>query len=169
MKIKSRNEILNDVLLKAKDHPNNWNAVFGKDNHSLSSDSYLYHPNVGLYLLKEYNKNPFVRKGVGGKIARHLDQDIEKNITNLSGEFGIIQGDIHKIALNLNRGVHPNKIIDGAIKGDDLGLKIPVRGKASNSNQIFSTMKETITSSRKKVDEAFEKMAKKDGLYQAYD
>ena len=169
MKIKSRNEILHDVLKKAKDHPNNWNAVFGKDNHTLSSDYYLYHPNVGLYFLKEYNKNPYVRKGVGGKIARHIDQDIEKNITNLSGDFGIIQGDIHKIAFHLNQGIHPQKIIDGALKGDDLGLKIPVRGKASNSDQTFSTINETVTSSRKKVDEAFEKLAKKDGLYQSYD
>lgn len=169
MKIKQRHEILNDIIKDAEQHPKNWKAVFGKDNYQLSSDYYLYHPNVGLYFLKEYNKNPYETKGVGRKIARQVDEDIQKSIKEFSGDFGIIQGDIRKITSHLQKGVHPHKIIDEAIKGNDLGLKIPLRGKASNSNNTFSSLKENLKPDRKKVDQAFEKMAKKEGLYQAYE
>jgi len=169
MKIKSRNETLNDVLKEAKRQPKNWKAIFGKDIHALSSDYYLYHPNVGLYFLKEYQKNVYERKGVGGKIARQVDSDIEKNINNLSDNFGIIQGDLNKIAYNLKQGVHPQKIINGALEGNDLGLQIPIRGKSSDSKETYHNLKENVPSSKKKIDHAFEKLAKKEGLYQSYD
>jgi hypothetical protein len=169
MKIKDRNNILTDIIKDADHHPNNWTAVFGKDYYHLSSDYYLFHPNVGLYLIKEYNKNPYVQRGVGGKIARYVDEDFEKTIKKFSGNFGIIQGDIHKITSHLQKGLHPNRIIEAAIKGKDLGLRIPVQGKASSSNESFSSLKDQYKPSRKKIDSAFQKMAKKDGIYQAYE
>ncbi len=161
--------MLNEVLKEAKSHPKNWKAVFGKDNHALSSDYYLYHPEVGLYFLKEFQKNMYEQKGVGGKIARQVDCDIENNIKNLSGDFGIVQGDIYKIAYNLKRGIHPQKIINSALEGNDLGLKIPIRGKASDSQDTFHNLKENVPTSKKKIDQAFEKLAKKEGLYLFYD
>jgi len=169
MKIKNRNELLSDIIKDAKNHPKNWKAVYGKDTSQLSSDYYLFHPHVGLYFLKEYEKNPYIRKGVGGKIARHVDDDLEKSIIKSSSDFGIIQGDIHKIASNISKGVHPNNIIDAAIKGKDMGLRIPLRGKISHANESYTNIKEQLKPSRKKVDTAFEKMAKKEGLYQSYD
>jgi len=59
VKIKKRNEILNDVIRDGKRHPKNWRAVFGKDKTLLSDDYYLFNPEIGIYLLKEYKKNPF--------------------------------------------------------------------------------------------------------------
>lgn len=169
MKIKNRNEILSDIIKDAEHHPKNWKAVFGKDRCQLSSDYYIFHPHVGLYFLKEYEKNPYVHKGVGGKIARHVDDDLEKSIMKFSSDFGIIQGDIHKIASNISKGIHPNNIINAAIKGKDMGLRIPLRGKISHENESYTSLKENLKPSRKKVDTAFEKMAKKDGLYQSYE
>jgi len=66
VKIKLRNEILNDVIRDGKKYPKEWKAVFGKDKTSLSRDCYIFNPNVGIYLLKEYEKNPFETKGLGG-------------------------------------------------------------------------------------------------------
>ena len=60
MKIKTRNEILNDVIRDGKKHPKDWKAVFGKDNKSLSKDYYIFNPNIGIYLLKEYDKKNLV-------------------------------------------------------------------------------------------------------------
>jgi hypothetical protein len=132
MKIKNRNEVLNDIIRDGKKHPTGWNAVFGRDLKRMSHDYYLFNPDIGIYLLKEYQKNPFQIKGVGGKIARHIDDDIESNITKNMGNFGIIQGDIRKILKNLEKGMHPKKILDAAIKGKkDLGINVPVRGIAS--------------------------------------
>jgi len=169
VKIKPRNDILRDIIQEGKKHPKGWNAAFGKDSSSFSHDCYIFHPNIGIYLLKEYNKNPFEVKGIGSKLARRIDEDIEEQIRKKSGDFGIIQGDIRKILSNINRGIPPEKILTSAIQGDDLGLTIPVRGRASTSETTFHTLKNTFSCQQKKLDTCFEKMVSEDGLYTSYE
>ncbi|MCU0851318.1 MAG: hypothetical protein MUC80_08650 [Candidatus Thermoplasmatota archaeon] len=169
VKIKPRNDILRDIIQEGKKHPKGWNAAFGKDSSSFSHDCYIFHPNIGIYLLKEYNKNPFEVKGIGSKLARRIDEDIEEQIRKKSGDFGIIQGDIRKILSNINRGIPPEKILTSAIQGDDLGLTIPVRGRASTSETTFHTLKNTFSRQQKKLDTCFEKMVSEDGLYTSYE
>jgi hypothetical protein len=170
MKIKSRYEILNDVIRDGKKHPKGWKAIFGKDNKLLSNDYYVFNPEIGIYLLKEYQKNPFEIKGVGSKIARRIDEDIEAQITKHSGDFGIIQGDFKKIYKNLEKGIKPEKIFDAALRGKkDLGLKMPIKGRASSSEDTFSSIKNELKTTQKKIDKRFEKIASDDGLYKSYD
>ena len=114
MTIKNRQEILSDIIKDSKNHTTNWKAIFGRDTHLLSKDYYLFHPKVGVYFIKEYQQSPFIQKGVGGKIIRHVDEDLEKTIKTFSGDFGIIQGDIRKIASHLQQGRKPVDIIDAA-------------------------------------------------------
>ncbi len=170
MKIKKRNEILNDVIKDGKNHPEGWNAIMGKDNNRLSKDYYISHPKIGIYLLKEYNKNPFEIKGIGGKIARKVDQDIASKIKKKSGDFGIIQGNFQKILKNLEKGIRPQSILKQAVKGKkDLGIKMPVRGKASSSKKIFDDINSNKSDNKKKIDSKFEKIAYNDGLYHGFD
>ena len=169
VKIKPRNDILRDIIQDGKKHPKGWNAAFGKDSSSFSHDCYIFHPNIGIYLLKEYNKNPFEVKGIGSKLARRIDEDIEEQIRKKSGDFGIIQGDIRKILSNINRGIPPEKILTSAIQGENLGLTIPVRGRASTSETTFHTLKNTFSRQQKKLDTCFEKMVSEDGLYTSYE
>ena len=169
MKIKSRNETLNDVIKDAKRYPKNWKAIFGKDNERLSKDCYIYNPDIGIYLLKEYQKNPFETKGLGGKIARHIDEEIEDEITKSAGDFGIVQGDIRRILKNIDRGIHPQKIFEAAFKGKNLGISMPVRGHASSSKDSFKNIRDTLSNKQKKLDSKFEKMATEEGLYTSYD
>jgi len=170
VKIKNRNEILKDVIKEGKKHPKNWRAVFGKDEKRLSRDYYLFNPDSGVYLLKEYEKNPFVTKGVGGKIARYVDQDIETKISKYSGDFGIIQGDFSKIYKNIEKGVKPEKIYNAALKGKkDYGLTIPIKGHASSSSDIYNGIRDILSKKQKTVDTKFEKIASEDGLYNSYD
>lgn len=170
MKIKDRNEILTDIIKDGKKHPKGWNAVFGKDIRRMSNDYYLFNPNTGIYLLKEYQKNPFQIRGIGGKIARHIDEDIEENIIKKSGDFGIIQGDLRKIMANLEKGVHPKKILDAAVNGKkNLGLSMPIRGNASKSEDAFNNIQNNYSSKQKKLDSKFEEIASEDGLYKSYD
>jgi len=168
VKTKSRNEILNDIIRDAKKHPKGWKAVFGKDNERLSRDYYICNPNIGIYLLKEYQKNPFEIRGIGGKIARHIDEDIENEITKYAGDFGIIQGDIQRILKNIEKGIHPQKIFDAALKGKDLGISMPVRGHASASKDSFTNLHDTLSTKQRKLDSKFEKIAADDGLYDSY-
>jgi hypothetical protein len=120
-------------------------------------------------LLKEYNKNPFEVKGMGLKLARRIDEDIEEQITKKSGDFGIIQGDIQKILRNMNKGIPPQQIFNSAVNGGDLGITIPVQGKASTSKDTFHSIKSTFHSHQKKLETCFEKMVSEDGIYKSYE
>jgi len=169
LKIKNRNEILNDIILDGKKHPKGWQAIFGQDNQRLTRDCYIMNPEIGVYYMKEYNKNPFIVKGIGSKIARKIDDEIENEISKNEGDFGIIQGDFRKIIKNIQKGIKPEKIFNEAIKGKkDLGLKIPVRGKASSSEEQFKNINQTLSNNRKKINSKIEEIANEDGLYQPY-
>lgn len=170
MKIKNRNEVLNDVIRDGKKHPKGWKAILGEDRSRFSRDYYILNRETGIYFLKEYEKNPFEIKGIGGKIARRVDDEIEAEISKKSGDFGIIQGDFQKILKNLEKGINPDKIFNEAIKGKkDYGLKIPVRGKASSSKEAFDNIRNNLSDKHKKIDSKVEKMASDDGLYKSYD
>lgn len=169
MKIKSRNEILTDIINDSKKHPKGWMSTFGKDSKILSNDCYIFNPDVGVYLLKEYQKNPFQVKGIGTKIARHLDEDIEDKIHKKTGDFGIIQGNIQKIIKNIDKGIHPKKIFEEGLKGNDLGIKVPIKGKTLPSKDTFSYMQNSYLSKQKKLNGKIEDMMSEDGLYKAYD
>lgn len=168
-KIKTRNQILNDVIKDGKKHPKNWKAVFGRDPLLMSNDYYIFHPIKGVYLLKEYQKNPLDIRGIGGKIARKIDDELDNSIIKKSGDFGIIQGDYRKITENIKKGIHPEKILKSAYEGKkDYGLRIPVKGKASSSEETFKNIKNNLSSDQKKVNTKFEELAEKDGLYKNY-
>ena len=169
MKIKSRNAILSEIIHEGKQHPDGWSATFGTDPQSFSHDCYMFHPSVGIYLIREYDKNPYEVKGVGGKVARRIDDDIMDRLTHQSGDFGILQGNVHKILENMNKGITPRKILQGAIQGKDLGLSIPVRGHASTSKDAYEYLDSALSPKHKKLSSAFEKMMADDRLYSSYE
>ncbi|MBN2066587.1 MAG: hypothetical protein JW771_07270 [Candidatus Thermoplasmatota archaeon] len=170
MTIKTRNETLHDIIQDAEHHPTGWKALFGKDRECFSHDSYILHPEVGIYLLKEYQKNPFDVHGVGGKIARSVDEDIDRELSNYAGDFGIVQGNLSKILKNVEKGIHPRTIFETALRGKkkDLGIRMPVRGHASTAPLSFTHLHQTLSTKQKKLDAAFEKLATDEGLYTAY-
>ena len=168
MKIKSRNEILNDIIKDSKKYPKGWEAAFGKNQNLFSHDCYIFNPNTGIYLLKEYQKNPFQIKGLGGKIARNIDEDIENKIGEKSGDFGVIQGNIQKIIKSIDKGLHPQTIFEEGLKGKDFGITVPLTGKASTSKDAFNYLQETFSSKQKRLDAKFEKIVSDDGVYNSY-
>ena len=170
MKIKSRNQILNDIIKEGENHPKGWKAVFGKDYENQSRDCYLFNPNTGIYLIKEYQKNPYQIKGLGGKIARYVDEDVQKKVSEFAGDFGIIQGDIRLILRNINKGIHPQRIFNQAFKskGKKYGLTIPIRGNSSMSENSFNNIRLDFLQKQKKLDLKFQKIASDDALYNSY-
>jgi hypothetical protein len=169
--IKQRNDVLDDIIHDAKKHPQGWKAVYGNNTTHLSQDYYIFHPNSGIYLIKEYHKNPFVVKGIGGKIARKIDDEIEANLAPPSGQFGILQADMIRLAKHLKQGMSPRHILSQALSGDDdtLGLKIPLRGHVNASQPSFSSLRHILAQKQSKIDETFGKLATEDGLYRGYD
>ena len=169
VKIKSRSNLLNDVIRDAKKYPKGWKAVIGKDENRFSNDYYIFNPNTGIYLLKEYQKNPFEIKGIGGKIARYVDDNIENEISKYSSDFGIVKSDILKISSNLRKGTSFEKILNAAVDGKDMGISMPMRGYASSSKNSYTNIRKELLNKQKKIDSNFEKIASEDGLYSSYD
>jgi len=169
VKIKTRNDILRNIIRDGKKHPKGWHAAFGRDSILFSHDCYIFHPNIGIYLLKEYNKNPFEIKGLGSKLARRIDEDIQEQMIKKSGDFGIVQGDIRKIVGNIQRGIPPQQILTSALQGEDLGITIPVQGHASTSKDTFHSLKNTFSPKQKKLEIHLEKMISDDRLFNSYE
>jgi hypothetical protein len=167
-KIKTRREILYDIVNDARKHPKGWKAIFGMDRESLSKDYYIFNSETGIYLLKEYQKNPFEVIGIGGKIARNVDEEIENEISKFGGDFGIVQGDIQKIFKNIQKGVSVQTIFNAATKGKDMGINIPMKGRASTSEDSFNNMYNIFASKQKKLDSKFKRIATIDGVYTSY-
>lgn len=67
-----------------------WRAVAGDRQKGIGEDLYLGHPAVGLFQLKTYAKNPYQVRGVGSKVARKIDEDIESYLPEQSdGRFAV--------------------------------------------------------------------------------
>jgi hypothetical protein len=76
MRVRDWDDILNDVVESDAD-PAGWRAVGGDRASGIGEDLYVAHPDVGAFQLKTYAKNPFEVDGVGARIARRVDEDIE--------------------------------------------------------------------------------------------
>jgi hypothetical protein len=75
MRIRDWQDVLEDVV-DSDAKPDDWRAVAGTRARGVGEDMYLGHPDVGVFQLKTYAKNPFEVKGVGTRIARRLDDEI---------------------------------------------------------------------------------------------
>ncbi|GAB7090752.1 hypothetical protein JCM18237_10230 [Halorubrum luteum] len=76
MRVRDWQEILTDVASDSTD-PDGWRAVAGTRRKGLGEDLYFGHPNVGVYHLKTYAKNPRDLRGVGTRVARKVDDEID--------------------------------------------------------------------------------------------
>ncbi|WP_251331003.1 hypothetical protein [Haloplanus pelagicus] len=85
MRVRDWEDILDDVSDGTAD-PDGWRAVAGQRRDGVGEDLYLGHPAVGVYHLKTYAKNPYDVRGVGTRVARKIDDDIDPHLP--SEEFG---------------------------------------------------------------------------------
>lgn len=84
MNIRDWQDILEDVVDRSVD-PEGWRAVAGDRARGVGEDMYLGHPSVGLYQIKTYAKNPFDVDGVGARIARSIDDEIDPILPDHDG------------------------------------------------------------------------------------
>lgn len=81
MRVRDWQDIVSDVV-EADVEPAGWRAVGGDRGNGVGENLFLSHPNVGVYQLKTYAKHPGSVKGVGTKVARQIDDDIEPLFPN---------------------------------------------------------------------------------------
>jgi len=166
--IKPRQQILQDLIDEAKRQPDGWKATIGTHPQHHSQDYYVYHPKRGLYVLKEFDKNPFTQKGIGCKVARRLDDDIDDVLAQSKGNFGIIQGELSRILHHMKQGYSPKHILEEGLQGGDMGIRIPLKGSASTDTSTFTTVRKALSSKQSKLDEQFEQLLDEDGLTNSY-
>ncbi len=91
MRIRDWDDLLSDVIESDVD-PSGWRAVGGDRAGGVGEDLFIGHPEAGAYQLKTYAKNPYQVEGVGSKVARRVDEDIEPLFpTDAGGVFGVQQ------------------------------------------------------------------------------
>jgi len=76
MQVRAWQDILDDVTDGSTD-PDGWRAVAGQRSNGVGEDLYLGHPDTGVYHLKTYAKNPYDLRGVGTRVARTIDDEID--------------------------------------------------------------------------------------------
>jgi len=86
--VKSREEILKEIIQKGKKDPKGWKGAYRYDTRLHAYEYTFFHPNFGVYRIKEWQKNPYKVIGVGEKIGKRVDENLLKNRI---GEFGIIR------------------------------------------------------------------------------
>jgi len=91
MRVRDWQDILEDVMDSSAD-PGGWRAIGGDRAGGIGEDMYLGHPSAGVYQLKTYAKNPMTVQGVGTKVARKVDDDIDPLFPEQgTGVFGVQQ------------------------------------------------------------------------------
>ncbi|MFB6353593.1 MAG: hypothetical protein ABEJ92_05860 [Halobacteriales archaeon] len=89
MRVRDWQDLVGDVVDRDVD-PADWRAVAGPRERGIGEDLYLAHPAVGLYQLKTYAKNPFEVRGLGGRVARSIDDEIEPLLPQAAdGRFAV--------------------------------------------------------------------------------
>lgn len=82
MHVREWEDVIRDVV-EADVEPDDWKAISGPRTGGLGQDLYLAHPNRGVFQLKTYAKNPFERRGVGARVARSIDDEIEEELPGI--------------------------------------------------------------------------------------
>jgi hypothetical protein len=95
MRIRDWDDILRDVVESDAD-PAGWRAVGGDRRDGIGEDLYLAHPAVGTFQLKTYAKDPYSVEGVGTRVARRVDDELDplfpaRDSEDATGLFGVQQ------------------------------------------------------------------------------
>ena len=89
MRVRDWEDILEDVV-ESKGDAGQWRAVGGDRARGIGEDLYLGHPSAGVFQLKTYAKNPFEVQGVGSRVARRIDDDLDPLFPERgTGGFGV--------------------------------------------------------------------------------
>jgi hypothetical protein len=93
MRVRDWQDIMDDVVENDVE-PDGWRGVGGDRASGIGEDLYIGHPGVGVFQLKTYAKNPFEVRGVGARVARRIDDELDPlfpGADDAGGHFGVQQ------------------------------------------------------------------------------
>jgi hypothetical protein len=76
MRVRGWKDIVEEVVESDGD-PEEWRAVAGDRSSGVGEDLYVGHPTGGVFQMKTYARNPFEVEGVGARVARKVDGDLD--------------------------------------------------------------------------------------------
>ena len=93
MRVHDWQDIIEDVVESDADG-SDWRAVAGDRRGGPGEDMFLGHPSVGVFQLKTFAKNPYEVQGVGSRVARKVDEDLDPLFPDrdAGGRFGVNDG-----------------------------------------------------------------------------
>ena len=93
MRVRDWQDILGEVVESRAD-AGGWRAVAGDRRGGPGEDMFLGHPSVGVFQLKTFAKNPYEVEGVGARVARSVDEDLDPLFPDgdSGGRFGVNDG-----------------------------------------------------------------------------
>jgi hypothetical protein len=93
MRVRDWQDIMEDVVESSAD-AGDWRAVAGDRRGGPGEDVFLGHPSVGVFQLKTFAKNPYEVQGVGSRVARTVDDDLDPLFPrgDTGGRFGVNDG-----------------------------------------------------------------------------
>lgn len=166
MQVKSRQEILRELVAKSKEYPEGWKALVRKDSRLFAQEYYISHPHAGIYTLKEYQVNPFVTSGIGAHISPYVPQQWDEVHREQAGAFGILEIDIAKLLEKVTKD--DRAVIGRPLLDDDMGIRVTMHGPAHETHSSLSALGPSFASARRVVDQEFRKLMDRDGLTKSY-
>ena len=93
MRVRDWQDILEDVVESDAD-AGGWRAVAGDRRGGVGEDMFVGHPSVGVFQLKTFAKNPYEVRGVGSRVARRIDDELDPLFPERDdgGRFGVNRG-----------------------------------------------------------------------------
>jgi hypothetical protein len=167
VEIKDMQETLAEIIREARKRPEKWYSLYGVDRELHSEDICIFNPDIGIYKIKKFQKNPWEQLGVGAKIARKVDDDIlDMTRKDASTGFGIIRIDLQKLLGSLMRGYEPAELMLGKIK--DAGVEIPVTGPMHESDRHIKNIKDIFPDEERKLKSKFAKLLDAEETFKHY-
>ncbi len=166
MEVKTREEILRELIARAGEYTSGWRAATRQDPRSLGEEHYIFHPKAGLYEVKEYQVNPFHSSGVGAHVAPSVPSSLPRLLEKQRGVFGILEIDLPKLLRTLKRS--PAESIMHLEPSEDVGIRIPVRGPSHGASSTIRSIDPSLDRKCRVVDEEFRKLLDREGVTRAY-
>ena len=161
--MRTREEILREIISKGREIPEGWKATSRYDTQLHATEYNILHPEVGIYQIKEWQKNPFQVKGVGAKIARRVDDIL---INEPLGKFGILRYNPRKVFGDATEGLPLKKILqDMASGGQKTGIEMMLTGEMHPATKDIT---KTVQRKQNEINKGIVKIQEDEGLYASY-
>ena len=161
--IRTREEILREIINKGKEIPEGWKATSRYDTQLHATEYNILNPKIGIYQIKEWQKNPFQVKGVGAKIARRVDST---TMNEPLGKFGILKYNPRKIIEDTTRGLPLKKILEDIVSG---GKKTGIEMVLTGEMHLFNNdAPKPMQKKQKEINREIIKIQETEGLYDSY-